>query len=366
MRAALVALAHVVSDLQLRTLEVRPDGQIDEDTAREVGREQRHITAQDRATITPIEWLHFPKTGSSFQTTLAHFACGSKLAANATVQECFWGPAGHELPRAADGALLHADKPNSPWGGGDLAWRTSDWNAVCGDQFASFESGHEPLREEASLEHTVAMFRDPKTRIMSGYHARMHDCRSMQVDYCTRRDGVSLKDTRKPPDDCVTSGPQAAPVEEYSRCVGGCMGNMLMGEPCSSGGGVTAPTHSSIARVPHLGFVGLTEEFDLSVCLWHARFGGECLPSEFEHLRKGPVQEYDTSKVGTPSDWYVYEAAKKVFWDDVERFGVSRATCHDQICTNPETQKYFALEPSALAEGVASDYDWPGRYRYVD
>ena len=43
-------------------------------------------------------------------------------------------------------------------------------------------------------------------------------------------------------------------------------------------------------------FVGLTEEWDLSVCLFHRMFGGECHVREFLDVRPGSTPHYAHKK----------------------------------------------------------------------
>ena len=41
----------------------------------------------------------------------------------------------------------------------------------------------------------------------------------------------------------------------------------------------------ALRRLPAFQFVGLTEQYALSICLFHATVGGPCLPVEFQTLR---------------------------------------------------------------------------------
>ena len=47
----------------------------------------------------------------------------------------------------------------------------------------------------------------------------------------------------------------------------------------------------ALARVQGFQLVGLTDEYDLTVCLFHAMLGGECLPAEFINMRPGGVDK---------------------------------------------------------------------------
>ena len=85
-------------------------------------------------------------------------------------------------------------------------------------------------------------------------------------------------------------------------------------------------------------FVGLQEEWDLSVCLFHTKFGGPCRNLEFLDTRPtdratGNTREYDTSILDgwvDEIDGPVYTEAQSLFYDDLKRYGVSHETC--QAC----------------------------------
>jgi len=91
-------------------------------------------------------------------------------------------------------------------------------------------------------------------------------------------------------------------------------------------------------------FVGLTEQFALSICLFHTMFGGQCLPAEFINMRKG-VEKRDPEvlkeELKGHEDIYdgaVYEEAVRIFWNNVEKYNVSTAKC-SQLCPDVDTFK---------------------------
>lgn len=85
-------------------------------------------------------------------------------------------------------------------------------------------------------------------------------------------------------------------------------------------------------------FVGLQEEWELSICLFHTKFGGPCRNLEFLDTRPtdrtaGNRSEYDTSILDgwvDEIDGPVYAEAQHLFYDDLKRYGVSHETC--QAC----------------------------------
>ena len=81
-----------------------------------------------------------------------------------------------------------------------------------------------------------------------------------------------------------------------------------------------------------LAFVGLQEEWSLSICLFHAKFGGPCRKLEFLDTRPGKsgASTYDTTILNgwvDEMDRPVYAEAIKIFKGDLEKFGVSHEKC---------------------------------------
>merc|ERR1711923_411391 len=94
----------------------------------------------------------------------------------------------------------------------------------------------------------------------------------------------------------------------------------------------TVPTDAEVelakARL-HNGvpFVGLTDEWPLSVCLLHAMFGGTCMHNDFMNIRPGDAKSqgqegYDESLlegVKDPYDEAIYAEAAKIFHQRLQR-----------------------------------------------
>jgi len=84
-------------------------------------------------------------------------------------------------------------------------------------------------------------------------------------------------------------------------------------------------------------FVGVAEEWALSMCLFHAMFGSECVAAEFwkihpaeedkQQKRERLAQEKAMKSWRDPYDGPLYKAATKYFKADMKRFGVSDGTC---------------------------------------
>ena len=82
-------------------------------------------------------------------------------------------------------------------------------------------------------------------------------------------------------------------------------------------------------------FVGLTEEWDMSICLFHKMFGGHCRAEEFMDIRptssaKDASVDYDTSELmgfHDDIDEVVYSAALEVFKTNIALYNVSQDSC---------------------------------------
>lgn len=264
----------------------------------------------------PLVWVHFPKTGSSFASLLAHFGCP-------------------DIPtsvRVTHPAVFHRHYPKEEWCNGSFEW---------------FHAGHDPIlvRELGGAtppERVVSMFRSPASRVVSGYFHSFHDCFPMQRKYnCTGYDSDCPAELWREP-----LPAQAQRLNEYAACVDECTARLLTGSMC----GATKATPPdlrgvSVGIVQRLGFVGLVEEWPLSVCLFHLRFGGACLPVSFENLHPMESQHRDT-RAGLAElltadlglEEAVYRAASDRFRRDVRGHGATAARCR-RVC--PGSAQHF-------------------------
>lgn len=206
---------------------------------------------------------------------------------------------------------------------------TDQFNEKCGaGTFLHFSAGHRPLGKDfdaGSLHHVATMFREPRQRAISGWFHHKHDCS------------------------------RAANINDYITCVSALQTSMV------AGGTTLDDEELAVQRVRSMGFVGLTQQWDLSVCLLHAMHGGDCLRVEFEPYRVGNHSQasagYDTKALGLhdtgklPDD-ALYNAAKEVFNNNLKKYKVSRSTCLKSIC--PNVAEVFRLPAELLRENAES------------
>merc|ERR1719350_886885 len=90
-------------------------------------------------------------------------------------------------------------------------------------------------------------------------------------------------------------------------------------------------------RLREFAFVGLTEQWALSVCLFHVKFGGLCRPSDFANTNPSRNSSAKTSGKYDADAWLggdyhivdnaIYREAFNIFHEDLRRFNVTEASC---------------------------------------
>ena len=201
-------------------------------------------------------------------------------------------------------------------------FRGTIWSKSLGDF-----GGHDSLKFKAAppphgLTAGVRMFglfREPRARSLSSYH----HFRSLSVP---RR----LRGIRAP---------------EYAARIAGTATKMLAGQmkggldcaalyyPCRSAS-VAPDVPRALAALRRFAFVGLTERFNLSICLLHLMFGGECRAVEFANIRPGGAgQASEAELLALPrddADEAVYAAARARFERDTRAYGATPSACRER------------------------------------
>ena len=88
-------------------------------------------------------------------------------------------------------------------------------------------------------------------------------------------------------------------------------------------------------RLGTFAFVGMTDQWEMSVCLFHVIFGGDISASDLLNVRPGAGKvahsRYDTSMLGTfhdEADEALYAQALQIFERDLRIFGVTEEWCN--------------------------------------
>lgn len=217
----------------------------------------------------------------------------------------------------------------------DVWFRDVFWTASDSDKDPA---NHRPVDDDAYEEwrgHFVGLFREPKSRFASAYNHFSTNDPAVGTSENLRR--FSL----------VTMGVVTMMLSgEDGKASIGCefrWPSMEMDPGCESDyckGCMSLPTEAQVAkaisRLDGFAFVGLTDHFDLSVCLFHAMFGGDCYPVEFVNMRPARYRQNFTQQLDgfeDPFDQRIYNAASQIFWANVQRFNINKVTCQ-RICPN--------------------------------
>jgi len=262
----------------------------------------------------PYAWLHVPKCGSSFINALVRVP-----------ESCYGLPEDLEVSATSFGEL-HLSR----------FWLTFPLN--CPNRFVT-AGGHSGTGSNSSRNyerlwkgHGVTVLRQPEQRILSAFHDQ---CHSWPVE----RLG-------SPPDDPV----------KFAQVVQGCAAKMLTragnshragkrsglgalgrhwGGPC---GDPAPPTGEELELAKRrlredFPFVGIQEEWELSICLFHATFGGNCHAVEFlnsRHPHQHSATPYDLAPLRGFQDAYdgeLYAEAKAIMRERMIQYNVSVEAC---------------------------------------
>lgn len=235
-----------------------------------------------------IAWLHVPKAGTSFANVLVTWGC-PRLPDYSVVDESYSNEYGMFVPN-----FMERHK------------------AECAPGMTLCGSGHTPIAKgtcndwEKHKGHFVAMFRQPEQRVVSGFNHDKHDINDKSLD-----------------------------LLGYANAIAGCSVRMMNGRKCGDQVNVTQAMVSTALQRLDGGFayVGLTEEWALSVCLFHLMHGSHCHKREFQDVRPGAQHAesaYDTSDLKGWKDAFdgpLYNKAYVIFWANVAKYGASRETC---------------------------------------
>jgi len=253
----------------------------------------------------PVAWVHVPKCGSSLAIALIYLPGMCPLLPSNYVS-------------TEPDSLAHLISNVDEWCPGSFS---SEGRATFQDH-----SGVGQLYATSIQGHGIIMLRQPEQRIISAWYYNQHSW----PYWLYKRWATDLL--------------------EFAQVLSGCAVRMLtrdgIGEkegqfsPTPCGGPEPATAAEVVLAKQRLRegfvFVGLTEEWDMSICLLHAAFGGDCRASDFANDRPGTNSTdsfYDTSELmgfRDVPDGALYEEASEIFAEQRLRYGVSHDAC--QLC----------------------------------
>lgn len=236
--------------------------------------------------LKPVFWLHIPKTGDSWLNV---------LLANKGLCPLMPDDAYPSDSDAAGNIVFNLLPTYCP---GGMSEHIS-WHVALGAIYPDVKG------------HIVGLFRQPEQRIISHYY--------MGVD-----NGLL--------------NPESTSVLDYAKDTAGLQFQYLLAQTKETiGEAPPSPANVALAKQrirEGFAFVGLTDEWDLSVCLFHAKFGSECQALEFSNIHAGSMANsstlYDTSELHgwvDAIDSDIFEQASQIFMGDMVRFGVNSLSC---------------------------------------
>jgi len=282
----------------------------------------------------PLAWLHVPKTGTSLINTLVH-----------TPGLCPGVPSDMVINRTT---YCNQCNPFNNWMAGHFE---SQYPAhlACPDGVLKY-AAHVSIGgtfQKHYKGHGVTLLRQPEQRLISSYNHNLHDF----------------------PRATLGGRPENISLPKYAELVQGCYVKMLTGKHVKGNdcGEPGAPKQQEVRkakrRLQTFAFVGIMEEWDQSICLWHAMFGGLCYGSELMDTRDaggGTAEGHDYPLEDLQgfvdhADREVYAFAQEIFRERSRQYGVSRASC--QACYDHAAQ-HWAPEPDGRAWGGV---DWASK-----
>lgn len=286
-----------------------PNSTIVREARRLATRNRRHLEAlthrvralEDRLCAAPfpprrgtkVRWMHVPKCGSTFFNAVFRHACPE------AADDMYLGARGIRDGPLRVHDLVDYAKQQCP----EHKFATGDLDTV--KRWAT----HAPVRNSRLDDLVVTMFRAPNQRLLSSYNFGKHlwgsEMRGPGISSAKFIEWRSFVSTARSPREFA-----AAPG------LGGCYAKMMEGCYCatrpddhSADGGapfsrpltvacpyrwVTLDEHlvaKAAQRVSRLGFVGIQDLYNASVCLFHRTFGGTPHFSEFSLFNVGRTDD---------------------------------------------------------------------------
>jgi len=234
----------------------------------------------------PIEWVHVPKCGTSFINTMIH------------------------APGACPGI------PDN-WTTEEMSLITQD--LFCGDGIDVNRIKHRGVEDVPGWEEGkgrfMIMVRQPEQRALSAWYFYMKERNSH---------GKDLSAT-------------AYDLMTHSYINNGCVVKMLVRQNQRGCEGESVSdkemAEAKLRLKTGFAFVGLTDQWDLSICLFNRMFGvPHCRPSQFIDSRPtsgNGSSEYNVSGLGgwQDDDNEIYELATQIFAASLVEYDVNDATC---------------------------------------
>jgi len=295
-----------------------------------------------------LRWLHIPKAGTSFIATIWNYACGQ---GDVTIDLAVDAASANGCMACYDFALMDRYPMQKYCKQGVLEETSS----------GTFLTQHQPLilsDVESKSEDYAGFFRKPSQRLISAYFNGLH---ASGLDSTTNSGLHSACDGKGP--GCYAKYPGIA----------GCTARMLTGKNCADAGGASNPDSfdggaslldKALENIDKMSFVGLTERWDESICLFHRMFGGHMSTAQMVDFHQGTSHNegYDESQLDgfvDEVDEKIYEKAKKRFEELLsEHVPDGEEPCGNAFAAiqeDDETQKQCSCKAAAAECGAMTE-----------
>jgi len=261
-----------------------------------------------------VAWMHIPRAGTSFGLTVARYASRS-LPQNASFED--WKEDDELVER-------FKQKPDEEYLGFKFAqawkdtvnftklfWKGEKW------------SNHNPIGETDYTDWSgkfMAMFRSPaKIMLSRWYHfgpgQDAHEDEQEYHDFFQRYRGSTTQMLAGLKDGLLPNNESWSQDSEFRK----------------------KTLAVARERLKGFAFVGLTDEWGPSICLFHAMFGGKLSDSELENAHPGTETELKTnpfSRWEDTEDEAVLADVKKLFLKNIKKHCTGGA-CKSHVCKRP-------------------------------
>jgi len=210
------------------------------------------------------------------------------------------------------------------------------------------DRGHNGMDESLLQRGRVGLIvlRQPEQRILSGYWQKSSFCPPQAHHRCPGLHSYGHGGSGVGADGNF----HVISELEYAKAVQGCAVRMLT-RPGQSCGRPPLPSNAEVTEAitrlrRRFAFVGLLEEWELSICLLHVRFGlGLCEAVEMSNTRPGPMASrsntthrhsgYNVSVLRgftDPYDGPLYQEAQVIFRAQLDEYNVTKELCQELRC----------------------------------
>eukprot|EP00055_Hartaetosiga_balthica_P015782 m.95934 g.95934 ORF g.95934 m.95934 type:complete len:546 (-) comp8958_c0_seq36:73-1710(-) len=327
----------------------------------------KEVTPPVPKALKSLNWFHIPKCGSSFGTTLYNYMCRNYNNAP-TLKRIVRATNQHLTSILQRGGVLdrysHFSEIDRNWasivdfttlpGQHPQCWKARKMcpptmvNCPYFEMSKSFNGvlstsplykmqarihtgstffpviGHRRLQTEQKFVNTfVGLFRDPRRRVLSAFNYHRHSFGFVDNEEILKA---------------------ATSLEEFLAVPGiaGCQVKQLIGNACASNPEYKLSEEKALKAAllmkRYFVFVGLTDHFSTSLCLFHRMFGGKIEDAEFANSRSTsnvldkiqnngysvlPSSSWKTLEVKHDKyDWLLYVIVLDVFRTNLKKYGV--------------------------------------------